>query len=169
MELKGNFGVKTLASKREETIVHQLPSHGQFRGAISIMAIMTCLIVGPLMPLVLMFLLAKGFFQTAVTVVAIIVGSHIMAGHSPRWCRFYLDAAGFFKQGVFLHIEKRSIKALTEKPSMVCTRAHYALKCSAFTRRAVYLSRPITHALATLRGVVVHAPARHVDRLRILT
>ena len=124
MDVKGHFGVRVEKAKAEETIVHQLPSKGQFRGALSILVILGCMIVGPMLPLVVVALLANGWVPAAATLVALLAGLHYMADHSPRWCRFYLNAAGFFTQGVFLHVEKRCIKAMTDRPSMWCMHPH---------------------------------------------
>ena len=75
--------------------------------------------IGPMLPGICIALFALGYAKMSGTVLAIIFGSHILADHSPRWCRFYLNAAGFFKKGVHLHVEKRAIEAMTKQSSMV--------------------------------------------------
>jgi hypothetical protein len=111
-----------MASKAKETpklITHKLPDNGQFRGAISIITILGCMIVGPLTPMICGVLYYVGFVKTSATIATVVGTSMFLARHSARWCRFYLQAAGFFKKGVFIHIEERSIAEMKKGPGMV--------------------------------------------------
>ena len=111
-------------AKDRELISHRLPSHGQFLGSLSITVILGCMAVGPLLPGICIVLVATGWVSAGLTLAAMVGTSMYVAEHSPRWCRFYLKAAGFFTEGVFLHIEKRSIQAIKDHRSMWCMHPH---------------------------------------------
>mmetsp|Transcript_16975 Transcript_16975/g.39180 ORF Transcript_16975/g.39180 Transcript_16975/m.39180 type:complete len:432 (+) Transcript_16975:54-1349(+) len=111
-------------SDSKELVTHQLSSNGKVRGALAIGTILGCMGMGPLLPLLCTGLFAAGWTLTATAATGMVVASMIFAQHSPRWCRFYLNAAGYFEKGVFLHIERRAIKAMKESPSMWCMHPH---------------------------------------------
>ena len=118
---------KQQAPKTDTDLVsHRLPSDdsGAFLGGLAITTALGCMTLGPLVPGFLFVLAALGYYQICVTIAALLIASMILAQHSPRWCRFYLKAAGYFEKGVFLHFERRAVAATGESPSMWCMHPH---------------------------------------------
>ena len=50
--------------------------------------------------------------------------SMVIARHSSSWCRFYTMAAGWFRHGVHIHMEKRALTSMSKSPSMWCMHPH---------------------------------------------
>jgi len=109
----------------KQLVSHQLPpDDGPVVGAFVITCVLACLSLGPLVPLLILLVALLGYWRIAATLTAVIVASMVGAEHSSRWCRFYLKAAGFFHNGVFLHFEKRAVAAFGLAPSMWCMHPH---------------------------------------------
>ena len=106
-------------------ISHQLPNRGPARGALAIASIFLCMVVGPAIPgLCLTLWLWFGYGKAAALLAAAVALSMAASRHSPAWCRFYISAAGWFKKGVHIHMEKRALAAIAASPSMWCMHPH---------------------------------------------
>lgn len=127
------MAAESVEKKEEiELISHQLPptnptAWDRVRGALVITSVLGCMVLGPLVPLVLIgsVVFYAASLPVVATVAALVVASMVFARHSPSWCRWHLQSAGYFTQGVFLHMEKRSCAAMTQaKGSMWCMHPH---------------------------------------------
>jgi len=114
---------KHISSMTAALITHQLPHSNRLLGALSITTMLGSMLLGPLLPMIILVLVPYNVAMAA-TLAALTIASMVCAGHSPAWCRFYLRSAGFFAKGVFIHFEPRSIKAVSEQPSMWCMHPH---------------------------------------------
>ena len=108
-----------------DLITHRLnPDVGQLRGAVSIISILLCMIVGPCLPVVAVVLLATGCKVCGSLLVACILASNFLGSHSPKWSAFYLGAAGWFKEGVHMHVDRAALEQMKKHRSMWCMHPH---------------------------------------------
>lgn len=111
-------------AKPPPLISHQIPHTSRLHGAISILTMLASMSLGPLVPPLILLLYALSLAQLASTLLAFFALLHCLAGHSPRWCRFYLRSAGWFTKGVHIHFEPSTIDAVAASPSMWCMHPH---------------------------------------------
>ena len=113
------------ASKKDDLITHRLcPETSRWRGAVSIVAILFCMEGGPFLPVVALGLWRAGYAAAGGALATCLAVSFTVTRQSPAWCRFYLEAAGWFAKGVFLHMEPRAIAAMRASPSLWCMHPH---------------------------------------------
>lgn len=109
----------------EALITHRLcPDTPQWRGAISIVTMLSCMMVGPCLPFLAVALYATDRTVAGGLLATVIALSYPIAFQSPKWCRFYLESAGWFRKGVFLHFEPRAVEAVKENASLWCMHPH---------------------------------------------
>jgi len=115
-----------------ELMTHQLPPHdpspwNRMVGAFVITTVLGCMALGPLLPLLLIgyAILYPDSLHLVVTLTVALITSMILSRHSPPWCRWHLLSAGYFTGGVFLHAERRTVRAVTGSDgSMWCMHPH---------------------------------------------
>lgn len=115
-----------------ELITHQLsptnPSTwDRILGAVVITSILGCMALGPLLPVLLIVsaIMYRNTISLVATLAALLLASMMFARHAPLWCRWHLQSAGYFTKGVYLHMEQRSVRAMTRAAgSMWCMHPH---------------------------------------------
>ena len=124
-ELRNRGAGGSAAAAASPTLVHhQLPSHGLLLGALAITSIFVCMILGPMIPGIIVLLFWFGYWKVALALTIGTVLSMVTARHSKTWCRFYTLAAGWFRPGVHIHMERRALEAIAASPSMWCMHPH---------------------------------------------
>ncbi|KAH8061841.1 2-acylglycerol O-acyltransferase [Aureococcus anophagefferens] len=116
-----------LPRKATDLITHRLePDVGQVRGAASILAILLCMMVGPCLPVVGVGLACTETYRVAGTaLLAAVAASGFFGSHSPKWSAFYLKAAGWFRRGVYMHVDRGGALAqMRAHRSMWCMHPH---------------------------------------------
>ena len=106
-------------------ISHQLePDAGKIRGALSIVAILGCMVLGPCLPVAAFIALWHGH-ATLATMLATFVAITLTTGaHSPKLCAAYLKAAGWFPE-VWLHVTRDALAAMRGPASTLwCMHPH---------------------------------------------
>ena len=106
-------------------ISHQLePDAGKIRGALSIVAILGCMVLGPCLPVAALIALCRGY-ATLATMLATFVAITLTTGaHSPKLCAAYLKAAGWFPE-VWLHVTRDALAAMRGPASTLwCMHPH---------------------------------------------
>ena len=82
-----------------ELISHELPRSGAVSGALAITTVLGAMAVGPGSPVACAALFGLGRPRAAALLLGAIVASYSVRRYSPRFCRFYLGAAGWFGGG----------------------------------------------------------------------
>ncbi|KAH8082874.1 2-acylglycerol O-acyltransferase [Aureococcus anophagefferens] len=115
-----------LPRKATDLITHRLePDVGQVRGAASILAILLCMMVGPCLPVVGVGLACTETYRVAGTaLLAAVAASGFFGSHSPKWSAFYLKAAGWFRRGVYMHVDRGALAQMRAHRSMWCMHPH---------------------------------------------
>jgi Diacylglycerol acyltransferase len=144
-------------------VSHRLPSDdGPLVGALAISLVLGCLAIGPVLPIwIVYWYFGLGWTRWAVTAAVLVVTSMVIAQPSPRWCRFYLKAAGWFDKGVYLHIERRALEQFGRHASMWCLHPHGTANGFGFTLNGAircrahdpdrFVPRPVQEVLAMSR------------------
>jgi len=85
-------------------------------GGCIITFIFACLFIGPMIPLVLIWLFIFGYYQVVITSAIVVVSSMFLLSndHSPMFCRLLLQCSGYFLKGVTLHIERNAISTAVQ-------------------------------------------------------
>ncbi|CAH0368606.1 unnamed protein product [Pelagomonas calceolata] len=108
-----------------QLISHRLePDAGKIRGALSIVAILGCMVLGPCLPVAAFIALWRGH-ATLATMLATFVAITLTTGaHSPKLCAAYLKAAGWFPE-VWLHVTRDGLEAMRGPASTLwCMHPH---------------------------------------------
>ena len=108
-----------------QLISHRLePDAGKIRGALSIVAILGCMVLGPCLPVAALIALCRGY-ATLATMLATFVALTLTTGaHSPKLCAAYLKAAGWFPE-VWLHVTRDALAAMRGPASTLwCMHPH---------------------------------------------
>jgi len=113
----------------KQLVTHRIPSEdgsigSSWKGAWVITIVLGYLAVGPLLLVWIPALALLGYFKIAGTLAAFIAAHMILARPSSSWCLWYLQAAAWFRKGVYLHFEKRAIRAIGKSPSLWCMHPH---------------------------------------------
>lgn len=106
-------------------ISHELePDAEKIRGALSIVAILGCMVLGPCLPVAAFIALWHGH-ATLATMLATFVAITLTTGaHSPKLCAAYLKAAGWFPE-VWLHVTRDALAAMRGPASTLwCMHPH---------------------------------------------
>ena len=107
-----------------ELISHELPRSGAVSGALAITTVLGAMAVGPVSPVACAALFGLGRPRAAALLLGAIVASYSVRRYSPRFCRFYLGAAGWFAS-VTLHVERAVVAAFEQDDgSMWCYHPH---------------------------------------------
>ena len=106
-------------------ISHQLePDAGKIRGALSIVAILGCMVLGPCLPVAALIALCRGYATLATMLVTFVAITLTTGGHSPKLCAAYLKAAGWFPE-VWLHVTRDALAAMRGPASTLwCMHPH---------------------------------------------
>jgi len=100
-------------------LTHRLePDAGAARGAVSVLGILLTMAVGPCLPIAAAAALATGRVAVGSILAAVTISSLLTGGHSPKLCAAYLKAAGWFKEGVFLHFDPPALDQMREAPTI---------------------------------------------------
>lgn len=110
--------------KEDKLITHQLPDTASpWMGALSITIILGGMTLGPLSPFLLL-IGAIWYPVVSLTTLVMLIASMYTAQYSETWCRFYLRASSWFKNGVFLHFEPEAVKLFAKSKSIWCMHPH---------------------------------------------
>ena len=108
-----------------QLISHRLePDAGKIRGALSIVAILGCMVLGPCLPVAALIALWRGHAPHANKLATIVEITLTTGGHSPKLCAAYLKAAGWFPE-VWLHVTRDALEGMKGQASTLwCMHPH---------------------------------------------
>lgn len=107
-------------------VSHRLePKAGKWRGALSIVAILGCMVLGPCLPVAAVVALWCGYTTLAAALATFVAISLTTGAHSPKLCAAYLKAAGWFGGGVWLHVSREALQCMGgPAPTLWCMHPH---------------------------------------------
>jgi len=108
-----------------ELVSHTIHGNGKLTGALAIIGVLGAMVLGPMSPFLAIALLWQGFYMSSGLLWGIIVLPFLIQFKpSTTLCRFYLQAAGWFKHGITLHLEVESIEMIDKQACIWCMHPH---------------------------------------------
>lgn len=101
-------------------------NHGKIWAMLAIVLVLGAMMFGPASPVLCGVLCTLGWYRSAGALALVLLASlYPTPVYSARFCRFYLSAAGWFDQGVWMHVERTIAAAMaTNNGSMWCLHPH---------------------------------------------